>query len=86
MQAFRVRLLALAALLMSFAQAPSASADIRPISPVQTLPLPPASTFTRFGEDVAIDGGHIIVLAVYEGGQQALLPGRVGELRRGSQL
>ena len=71
MQAFRVGVFTLASLVLSYS--PSAWADIRPISLVQTLPRPPASAFTRFGEDVAIDSGNIIVLAGYEGGQQALL-------------
>ena len=73
MQAFRVGVFTLASLVLSFAFSPPAWADIRPISPVQTLTRPPAPAFTGFGEDVAIDGGHIIVLASYEGGQQALL-------------
>jgi len=73
MQAFRVGVFTLASLVLSFAYSPAAWADIRPISPVQVLTRPPASVFTRFGEDVAIDGGHIIVLASYDGVQQALL-------------
>ncbi|HEY5760148.1 MAG TPA: hypothetical protein VIU34_30205 [Steroidobacter sp.] len=73
MQAFRVGVFTLASLVLSFACSTPARADIRPISPVQTLPRPPASAFLRFGEDVAIDSGHIIVLASYEGRQQALL-------------
>ena len=73
MQAFRVGVFTLASLVLSFACSSLAHADIRPISPVQVLPRPPATAYTRFGEDVAIDGGNIIVLAVYDGGQQALL-------------
>jgi hypothetical protein len=73
MQAFRVAVFTLASLALPFAFSPPASADIRPISPTQVLTRPPAAAFTRFGEDVAIDGGHIIVLANYDGGQQALL-------------
>jgi hypothetical protein len=72
MQAFRVGVFTLASLVLSFACSLPAWADIRPISHVQVLPRPPASTFLRFGEDVAIDGGNIIVLASYEGRQQAL--------------
>src|SRR5688572_18265678 len=73
MQAFRVCVFTLASLVLSFAYSPPAAADIRPISPAQLLPRPAGSAFTLFGEDVAIDGGNIIVMAVYDGGQQALL-------------
>jgi hypothetical protein len=73
MQTFRAGVFTLASLVLSFAWSPPAWADIRPISFVQTLPRPPGTSFTQFGADVAIDGGNIIVLAGYEGGQQALL-------------
>jgi hypothetical protein len=72
MQAFRVGVFTLASLVLSLAYPSTTRADIRPISALQSLPRPPASTFTRFGDDVAIDGGNIIVLAGYEGRQQAL--------------
>jgi hypothetical protein len=72
MQAFRVGVFALVSLVLSVAYSPPAAADIRAISPVQVLARPAASAFTRFGEDVAIDGGNIIVLASQEGRQQAL--------------
>ena len=73
MKTFRVGVFTLASLVLSFAYSPGAWADIRTISPVQVLTRPPASAFIRFGEDVAINGSYIIVLASYEGGQQALL-------------
>jgi hypothetical protein len=48
-----------------------ARADIRSIDPSQTLPRP--AGYAVWGEDVAIDGGYIIVLARNEGSQSALL-------------
>jgi hypothetical protein len=73
MQAFRAGVFTLASLLLSSVFALPAAADVRPIAPAQTLARPATPTFTRFGDDVAIDGSHIIVLARYAGGQQALL-------------
>ena len=52
--------------------APAALADVRPLEPVQTLTRPASPTYTNFGAEVAIDGGHLIVLAGYPGTQQAL--------------
>ena len=73
MKAFRVGVFTLASLVLSLALSTPALADVRSIDPAQTLARPPGSAFTYWGQDVAIDGGHIIVLAGYEGGQQALL-------------
>jgi hypothetical protein len=73
MQVFRAGALTLAALVLSFAYSSPARSDIRPVAPTQTLPRPPGSAFTGFGDDVAIDGTNIIVLASYDGGKQALL-------------
>jgi hypothetical protein len=73
MQAFRAGVYTLASLVLSSVFAPTASADVRTIAPAQVLARPATPTFTRFGDDVAIDGGHLIVLATHAGGQQALL-------------
>jgi hypothetical protein len=69
MKTFRV--FSLASLVLACAFSTPSRAEIRWIDPVQTLPRPAA--FTRLGEHVAIDGGHIIALGAYEGGQEALL-------------
>jgi hypothetical protein len=79
MKALRVGLFALA----SSALLNPAWSDVRTLRPVTTLAQPPNQHFTYFGDGVAIDGAHIIVLASnYEGeqstGQYALL------YRRGS--
>ncbi len=72
MQAFRAGVFALASLVLSSLCAPTALADVRTIAPAQVLVRPATPTFTRFGDDVAIDGRQIIVLATHAGGQQAL--------------
>ena len=72
MKTFRVSVFTLASLALSFALSTSAVADVRSIERAQSLARPPGSAFTDWGQDVAIDGGYIIVLAGYEGGQQAL--------------
>jgi hypothetical protein len=41
-------------------------ADVRTISPARTLPKPTNPSYTHFGVGVAIDGPHIIVLAINE--------------------
>jgi hypothetical protein len=75
MKVFRVGLFALA----SLAMLNPAWSDVRTLRPAQTLAQPPGQTFTYFGSaGVAIDGGHLLVLASkYEGeqstGQYALL-------------
>jgi hypothetical protein len=75
MKAFRAGLFALA----SLALLSPAWSDVRTLQPAQTLALPPNQTFTYFGQGVAIDGAHIIVLATRQDvGQYALL------YRRGS--
>jgi hypothetical protein len=48
-------------------------AEVRSLAPAQTLPRPSTQTFASFAQGVAIDGGYIIVLAAYQGGQSALL-------------
>jgi hypothetical protein len=53
--------------------APMALAEVRPLEPVQTLTRPTTPAYTTFGDKVAVDGGYIIVLASYNGGQHALL-------------
>ena len=73
MKAFRVGAFTLASLAFSFALSAPALADVRSIDAAQTLARPGGPAFTYWGQDVAIDGGHIIVLAGYDGGQQALL-------------
>ncbi|HEY5760149.1 MAG TPA: hypothetical protein VIU34_30210, partial [Steroidobacter sp.] len=73
MKTFRVGVFTLASLALSLALSPPALADVRGIDAAQTLARPPGSAFTYWGQDVAIDGGYIIVLGGYEGGQQALL-------------
>ena len=72
MKAFRVGGFTLASLIFSFALSTPALADVRSIDAAYTLMRPGGTAFTYWGQDVAIDGGHIIVLAGYEGGQQAL--------------
>jgi hypothetical protein len=69
----RAALVAFASLTLSFVLQAPARADVRGIWYTQTLPKPASPEYFYFGQDVAIDGGHIIVLAAYEGGQQALL-------------
>ena len=64
MKAYRGCVFTLASLALSFALSTPARADVRSIDPAQTLARPPGSAFTYWGTDVAIDGGHIIVLAV----------------------
>jgi hypothetical protein len=66
-----VSTLAVLVVCLAFA-APAALAEVRPLEPVQTLTRPATPAYTIFGDDVAIDGAHIIVLAAYNGGQQAL--------------
>jgi hypothetical protein len=70
MNAFRFGLIALTSL-VSLVLAENARADVRPLAPVQLLDRP--AGFTRWAQDVAVDGGHIIVLAAQDGAQQALL-------------
>jgi hypothetical protein len=71
MKLFRAGIYALASLAVTFAFSTPSRAEIRWIDPVQTLSQP--AGFTFLGERVAIDGGYIIALGGYEGGQQALL-------------
>jgi hypothetical protein len=73
MKTFRVGVFALTSAAVSFAYSALAVADIRSIDPVQTLTRPATQAYTSWGTDVAVDGGYIIVLGGYEGGQQALL-------------
>ena len=40
---------------------------MRTLQPVQRLPNPPNSPYEHFGLSVAIEGSHIIVLAIDEG-------------------
>jgi hypothetical protein len=69
MKSFRV----FAGMLASLALVGTAWAEVRTISPTQTLARPTDRTFTQFAQGIAIDGSAIIVLAAYEGGQTALL-------------
>ena len=75
MKAFRG--ISLASLALSFALSTPALAEVRSIDPAQTLARPGGPAFTYWGQDVAIDGAHIIVLGAYDGGQQALLYQRI---------
>ena len=61
----------LVTLAFSLAICAPARADVRSIDSVQTLPRP--AGYTAWGQDVAIDGAYIIVLAFNEGSQCALL-------------
>ena len=70
MNAMRIGLITL---VLSCLFSHSVQADVRQLNAVQTLTRPASPTFTNWGQDVAIDGAHIIVLAAYDGGQQALL-------------
>ncbi len=69
MKILRVAIFALA----SLALLSPAWSDVRTVQPVQTLARPANQTFSLFGHGVAIDGGHLIVLIIYDGGQSALL-------------
>jgi hypothetical protein len=69
MKAFRVGVFALVAVAAAF----TARADVRTLDPVQSLTLPAGSPIIALDLDVAIDGGHIIVLGTQQGGHQALL-------------
>jgi hypothetical protein len=67
MSTFRIGFIALAAsAVLSVFQQP-AQADVRTLRPTQTLPRPANSSYESFGFEVAIDGPHIIVLALDEG-------------------
>ena len=67
MKMFRTGLIPLAALAVSLAFQQPARADVRTLRPVQTLPKPTNPAYDHFGLAVAIDGAHIIVLAIDEG-------------------
>ena len=73
MNVHRAALVALASLTLSLVLQAPARADVRGIWSAQTLSRPASPEYYYFGQDVAIDGGHLIVLAAYEGGQHALL-------------
>jgi hypothetical protein len=67
MKKIRTGLAPFAALAMSLVFHLPAQADVRTLRPVQTLPKPANSPYEHFGIAVAIDGPHIIVLAIDEG-------------------
>jgi hypothetical protein len=80
----RVRVLTLASVVLSLALPMLTQADVRALidgiygptlayGPTQTLTRPAGVVYTTWGNDVAVDGPYIIVLAGYDGGQQALL-------------
>ncbi|HEV7606339.1 MAG TPA: hypothetical protein VGO61_03340 [Steroidobacteraceae bacterium] len=69
MKAFRIG----ACALVSLALLSPAWADVRTLHLTQKLAPPANQTFTNWGQAVAIDGGAIVVVAAYEGGQAALL-------------
>lgn len=72
MNAFRVGLIVIVSLVPTLSPA-TARADVRPLDAVQLLTKPTTPAFTSWAQDVAVDGGHIVVLGAYNGGQQALL-------------
>src|SRR5687768_12497214 len=67
MKTFRTGLIPLAALAVALVFQQPARADVRTLRPVQTLPKPTNPSWQHFGLAVAIDGPHIIVLALNEG-------------------
>jgi hypothetical protein len=84
MKANRVGLYTLASVVLSLTPPMMAHADVRALvdgiygaerayGPTQVLTRPAGTEFTRWGTDIAVDSGYIIVLANYAGGQQALL-------------
>jgi hypothetical protein len=73
MNALRVGVFTLVSLVLSGVLSTPTRADVRPLNVTQTLTRPPSPTFTYWGQNVAIDGGYIIVVGAYDGGQQALL-------------
>jgi hypothetical protein len=84
MKTSRLGMFTLASVVLSLALPMLAQADVRalldgiygtarPYGPTQVLTRPAGMEFTRWGTDVAVDGAYIIVLAGYDGGQQALL-------------
>jgi hypothetical protein len=73
MKVCRAGVFTLATLALSFAFTSAARADVRPLDQVQVLTRPATPVYSLWGQDAAVDGGHIIVLAAYDGGQHALL-------------
>jgi hypothetical protein len=84
MKICRAGVFTLASVVLSLALPMLAQADVRVLTdgafgptltygPIQTLTRPAGVEFTRWGTDIAVDGSYIIVLAGYDGGQQALL-------------
>jgi hypothetical protein len=67
MKTIRTGLMSLAVLAVSLVFQQPAQADVRVLRPVQTLPKPTNPSWQHFGLAVAIDGPHIIVLAINEG-------------------
>ena len=68
-----MKALRVASFLASLGALTTAWADVRYITPAQTLTRPATPTFEYFGMDVAIDGGYIIVIAGNAEYQAALL-------------
>jgi hypothetical protein len=84
MKTCRIHLFTFVSVVLFLALPPCARADVRALidgiygaerayGPTQTLTRPAGTEFTRWGTDIAVDNGYIIVLASYAGGQQALL-------------
>jgi hypothetical protein len=69
MKTFRLTAFAIASLTLFG----SAFAEIRSIQPTQMLTKPASPNYFAFGQEVAIDGGYIIVLAISDSTQAALL-------------
>ena len=66
MNVFRAGFLALASLALLLVRPAPAQAEVRLLHPTQTLPKPTNPSYQHFGVGVAIDGPHIIVLAINE--------------------
>jgi hypothetical protein len=67
MKPFRIGLAALIVLALSPVFPQPAQADVRSIRPTQSLPKPTNPSYQYFGVGVAIDGPHLIVLAINPG-------------------
>jgi len=66
MNTSRAGFLALASLALLWIRPAPAQADVRVLRPTQTLPKPTNPSYQHFGVGLAIDGPHIIVLAINE--------------------
>ena len=66
MNTSRAGFLALASLALLFVRPAPAQAEVHFLHPTKTLPKPTNPSYQHFGVGLAIDGPHIIVLAINE--------------------